>query len=33
MNGRIAASKIYNKSLTAAEILQNYNAGKTRFGL
>ena len=33
MNGRIAASKVYNKSLTAAEVLQNYNAGKTRFGL
>jgi hypothetical protein len=33
MNGRIAASKVYNKALTAAEVLQNYNAGKTRFGL
>ena len=32
-NGKIAASKVYNKSLTAAEVLQNYNAQKSRFGL
>ena len=33
MNGRIAAAKAYSKSLTAAEVLQNYNADKSRFGL
>lgn len=33
MDGRIAASKVYSKSLTAAEVLQNYNAQKSRFGL
>jgi len=31
--GRIAGAKLYNKSLTASEILQNYNATKGRFGL
>ena len=31
--GRISNSKIYNKALTAAEIQQNYNALKSRFGL
>jgi len=31
--GHIASCKIYNKVLTASEILQNYNATKTRFGL
>jgi len=32
-NGRIAITKIYNRALTAQEVLQNYNATKTRFGL
>lgn len=32
-NGRIALAQIYNKTLTASEVLQNYNATKTRFGL
>jgi len=32
-NGKIAAAKLWNLSLTAAEILQNYNALKGRFGL
>jgi hypothetical protein len=32
-NGRISMVQIYNRALTAAEILQNYNATKTRFGL
>jgi hypothetical protein len=32
-NGRIANAIIYNRSLTAAEVLQNYNATKSRFGL
>ena len=31
--GNIYSAKIYNRALTAAEILQNYNATKTRFGL
>jgi len=32
-NGKIYTGQIYNKSLSAAEILQNYNAQKGRFGL
>lgn len=32
-NGRIAVCKIYNRALSSTEILQNYNAQKTRFGL
>lgn len=31
--GKIARVCIYNRGLTAAEIRQNYNASKTRFGL
>jgi hypothetical protein len=31
--GNISSFKIYNKSLSAAEVLQNYNAAKGRFGL
>ena len=31
MNGNIAVSRVYNKALTAAEVLQNYNAQKSRF--
>ena len=30
---RIASAKIYNRALNATEILQNYNATKSRFGL
>jgi len=33
LNGKIASVKTYNKALTAQEVLQNYNATKTRFGL
>ena len=33
MNGRISAFKSYNKTLSAAEVLQNFNAQKDRFGL
>lgn len=33
MNGNIYASRIYNRYLTASEVLQNYNAQKARFGL
>jgi len=32
-SGQIAITRIYNKALTAAEVLQNYNALKGRFGL
>ena len=32
-NGHINSLKMYNKALTAAEVLQNYNATKSRFGL
>ncbi len=31
--GNIYVNRIYNRTLTAQEILQNYNATKTRFGL
>jgi hypothetical protein len=31
--GRIATTLVYNRALTAAEILQNYNDTKTRFGI
>jgi len=30
-NGKIAACQIYDRALTAAEVLQNYNAQKNRF--
>jgi hypothetical protein len=33
LNGRIAKVYCYNKSLTASEVLQNYNADKSKFGL
>jgi hypothetical protein len=32
-NGRVATTQIYNRALSATEVLQNYNATKTRFGL
>jgi hypothetical protein len=31
--GRISQVQVYNKALTAQEVLQNYNATKTRYGL
>ncbi len=31
--GRIASGKIYNRALTAAEIQQNFNANRGRFGI
>jgi hypothetical protein len=31
--GRIASTIMYNRELTATEVLQNYNATKSRFGL
>lgn len=33
LNGRIAAVKIYNRVLTAAEISQNFNATRSRYGI
>ena len=33
INGRIAIATIYNRVLSDTEILQNYNAQKSRFGL
>ncbi len=32
-SGKISSSQIYNRALTTQEILQNYNATKSRFGL
>jgi len=32
-NGNISSVKIYNRALSATEVLQNYNATKSRFGL
>lgn len=32
-NGKIATTSVYNRTLSAQEIAQNYNATKTRFGL
>ena len=33
IDGRIGCARVYNRALTAAEVLQNYNAQKSRFGL
>ena len=33
LNGKVAVSRIYNKALSATEVLQNYNATKRRYGL
>lgn len=33
LQGSISATKIYNKSLSSTEVLQNFNALKTRFSL
>ena len=32
-SGKIAISKVYNRALSASEILNNYNSAKTRFAL
>ena len=32
-NGQLANPRIYNRALTAAEVLRNYNADKAKFGL
>lgn len=31
-NGNIAAVKVYNRSLTASEVMHNFNASRSRFG-
>jgi hypothetical protein len=33
MKGNISQSSVYNRALSASEVLQNYNATKSRFGL
>ena len=33
INGNIANTQIYNRALSAQEVLQNYNATKSRFGI
>jgi hypothetical protein len=33
MNGRIGITRLYNDALTSAEVLQNYNADKSKYGL
>ncbi len=33
LNGNIASAQIYNRALSATEILQNYNGTKSRFGI
>jgi hypothetical protein len=33
VNGKTSSTQIYNRALSAPEILQNYNAQKSRFGL
>jgi hypothetical protein len=33
VSSRIALAQIYNRALSASEVLQNYNAQKSRFGL
>lgn len=32
-NGRIASTQIYNRALSATEVLQNFNATRARFGI
>ena len=32
-NGQIYSIQVYNRELSPTEVLQNYNALKTRFGL
>lgn len=33
LNGKLAIPQVYNRALTAAEVLQNYNATKSRYNL
>jgi hypothetical protein len=32
-NGEIASVRIYDRALTGAEVLQNFNATRSRFGI
>jgi hypothetical protein len=32
-NGKVSTTQIYNRALSAAEVLQNFNAQKSRFGI
>jgi hypothetical protein len=32
-DGKVSIARIYNRALTAAEVQQNYNATKGRYGL
>ena len=32
-NGNVGFVRVYNRALSASEILQNYNSAKSRFGL
>ena len=32
-NGRIAESRVYNIALSSTQVLRNYNATKTKYGL
>ena len=33
LNGRVSSAMIYNRTLSSSEVLQNFNATKSRFGL
>jgi hypothetical protein len=33
LNGNVASTSLYNRALSASEVLQNFNATKSRFGL
>ena len=33
LNGRISNTQVYNRALSATEVLQNYNATRARFGI
>jgi hypothetical protein len=33
LNAKVYATRVYNRTLTASEVLQNYNATKGRFGI
>jgi hypothetical protein len=33
LNGKISTAKIYNRALSAAEISQNFNAARDRYGI
>jgi hypothetical protein len=33
VNGKIGVTRLYNSALTSAQVLQNYNADKSKYGL